>query len=104
MVSASQMGNDLGGFFNCDTVNALPDSGRTFTITKYEPECKVGQEGDLKPVVFFAESKKGVVLSKGRVQQLGALFGTEDILGKRIRLNVAKVHGRDGIVFEGDEG
>ena len=102
-IKVSEMDKDLGGFFNTETVDNLNDADRVLTIARYVADQKVGQDGDEKPVLYFSETKKGLILSKGRVQQLGALFGEEDITNQKIQLGCKALRGIYQICIEGTE-
>jgi len=102
-IKVSEMDKDLGGFFNTETVDNLSETDRVLTIVRYVADQKVGQDGDEKPVLYFAETKKGLILSKGRVQQLGDLFGTDDITNKKISLGCKAMRGIYQIIVNGTE-
>ncbi|MEE8522178.1 MAG: hypothetical protein V3S83_12530 [Gemmatimonadota bacterium] len=88
----------LKGFFTIPEVQTL-DEDAVFTIT-WAGEMKVGQAEEEKPVLRFAETKKGLVLSKGRVSQLGVLFGaTGSLLGKQIKLDTEVIAGKEQVVI-----
>jgi hypothetical protein len=68
----------------------LKDVGQiTMTIADVREEELVNNRGkDIKPIVFFKEKKKGLILNKTNAKTLAAMFGaeTDDWRGERIFL------------------
>ena len=92
----------LGGYFTVAEALSL-EEGDTFTIISADME-EVGQgaSADDKPVLGFSETKKKLVLNKGRLNQLDGLFGeTPSLVGKVIALGVEKFNNREQIVING---
>jgi len=99
MTKASEILGDLGGYFNNDEMALLCDEDKAnFTITRYKLET-LGRDKDEKPVIYFSESKKGLILNKGRAQQLAAITGKSDVEGYKIRCTVEKLDGIKQIVI-----
>lgn len=68
----------------------VPDEGSImFTIANVQMETLgQGQDADDKPVVYFEESEKGLVLNKTNGNTLVSLYGddSDDWTGKRVNL------------------
>jgi len=101
MANARQLAGSLPGYFTVDEASTLPEDN-SFVIT-FAGEVTVGQgeKAEDKPALGFADSRKKLILNKGRCQQLTALFGDDDLQGKRIRLAVETLQGRPQIVIHG---
>lgn len=69
----------------------------TFTIS-FAGEKAVGMNEEMKPVLHFLEIKKSLVVSKGRGNALSQLFGSDDLVGKKIRLGVEVINGKEQAV------
>lgn len=93
MANAKDLRKELGGYFSNADVRGNP---QYVTISKVGIE-EVGEKKEEKLVMRFAESRKGLVMSATRVNQLEQLFGDEDVIGKKIRLvlDIEKVNNRD---------
>lgn len=103
MANATTLSQKLPGFFTVDEARELsPDNA--FTIT-FADLAEVGQGAKMeeKPVLSFTETKKRLVLNKSRCNQLGILFGADDLVGKSIRLTVENIQGREQIVVVAPE-
>lgn len=99
MANAKLLAAQLPGFFTVAEAGELPENN-TFTIN-FAEQAEVGQgpKAEDKPVLGFTETKKRLVLNKGRCQQLAALFGDEELIGKVIRLTVQSLQSREQIVI-----
>jgi len=78
----------------------LGDSDRTVTIAKIDIEdIGKGKEQELKPVLYFNETKKGLVLNKTNSKTIKSLHGpeTDAWVGKQITLFTTEVD------FAGDQ-
>ena len=96
MSNASDLVKFIKGFINVDEAKMLPPNNK-FTITYAGPR-EVGESKELKPVLEFAEIRKGLVLSGGRVTQLTKLFGADSsLIGKQVRLAIEELRGRECI-------
>jgi hypothetical protein len=93
MPNAKELRRELGGYFANADVKGNP---QTLTITKCGIE-EVGEKNEEKVVLRFAESRKGLVMSATRVNQLEQLFGDDDVIGKAVKLvlDIEKVNNRD---------
>ena len=60
----------------------------TLTIERQEMSEPMGDEKEVKPVVFFRGAKKGMVLNKTNAQKIAAAYGdaTDDWIGKSVVL------------------
>lgn len=81
----------MGSFFNVTDVSAFGPDGQNLTIKALAIE-PVGENREEKPVLRFNETRKALVLSKGRVDQLSQLFGDESgpdkLVGKVVNVYV----------------
>ena len=71
----------------------IPDDGDlVLTISRLEIE-EIGIEKEEKPVVYFAETDKGLVLNKTNAMTIGDIFGQQitDWIDKRIALFTTEV-------------
>jgi len=103
MANASSLAQQLPGFFTVAEASELP-SDNSFTITFAEVvEVGQGAKAEDKPVIGFSETKKRLVLNKGRCNQLTALFGADDLVGKKVRLAVDTIMSREQIVVVSPE-
>lgn len=96
MANAADLSKGLPGFYK----KADFEGGRTETVTIKAGTIEsvgVGQNAEEKPTLSFLENKKKLVLNSSRISQLQALFGAEEVEGKKITLYVGpyKVNGRD---------
>ena len=100
-LNAGQLLKGLPGFFTVAEATTL-DEGEIFTITGADME-EVGQgaKAEDKPVLSFAQTKKKLVLNKGRCTQLTDLFGNDELVGKNISLAVENIGGREQIIING---
>lgn len=102
-LNASEMSQQLPGYFTVAEASSLTDDN-SFTVTfAGMQEVGQGQNAEDKPVLSFAESKKQLVLNKGRCAQLTALFGDDPLVGKTIKLTVENINGREQIVVAAPE-
>ena len=86
MTSAADLAKHVGGFFTVAEAADLP-ADNVFTVVKAGlKEVGQGSKAEEKPVLEFLETKKALVLNKGRCKDLATLFGDDDLKGKRIRL------------------
>lgn len=90
MANAQTLSGALPGYFKIDDLRGQPPV--TFTISKAGIKA-VGKDGDEKPVLEFAETKKALVLNATRCKQLAGIFGEKPVEGEKISLVV-----RDEIV------
>lgn len=103
MPNAAELSKSLGGFFTVDEAKTL-DADNVYTINFGEViEVGQGAKAEDKPVIGFKETKKRLVLSKGRCNQLTALFGKDDVVGKKVRLMVDTIQSREQIVIVSPE-
>lgn len=75
-------------------VTALDLNGHDVTVTiKIVAMEEMGSQNEEKPVVFFSDAKKGMVLNKTNAMTIADLYGpdTVDWAGKRITVYSAKV-------------
>lgn len=75
-------------------VTALDLNGHDVTVTmKTVAMEEMGAQNEEKPVVFFSDASKGMVLNKTNAMTIADLYGpdTENWGGKRITLYSAKV-------------
>lgn len=67
------------------------------TISKIERQKMKNNDGEeeVKPVIFFQEYEKGVVLNRTNANTISAMYGDEldDWIGKRIQLHTPDVEG-----------
>lgn len=79
----------------------LPEEGsQTFTIEKIEIE-EIGKDKQKKPVVYFVEDHKGLVLNKTNARTIAKILDSDDFedwTGKAINLYRAEVQFVDDIV------
>lgn len=97
--NAKDIARNVGGLLSCDAVRDLEDN--QVTIKAFEPEHECGPQKDLKPVLFFKEIRQGLVINKARAQQLGDLFGDDDLAGKRVALTVDRLGNSDQVIIGG---
>jgi hypothetical protein len=103
MANAKSLLEKLPGFFTVDEACDLaPDNAFTIVFADLM-EVGQGAQAEDKPVLAFAETKKRLVLNKGRGNQLATLFGDDDLVGKVIRLTVEKIQGTVQIVVVSPE-
>lgn len=97
MANAKDLRKELGGYFSNADVKGNP---QVVTISKASIE-EVGEKKEEKLVIRFAESRKGLVMSATRVNQLEQLFGDDDVEGKQIKLvlDIEKVNNRDNVMI-----
>ena len=97
--NAEALASALPGFFTVADASDLPEDNQ-FTISSAGLE-EVGQgpKAEEKPVLSFAACPKKLVLNKARCQQLAALFGKDDLVGKNIRLTTATLAGINQVVI-----
>lgn len=85
------LASQMGSYFNVADVSALGPDGQNLTIKALAIE-PVGENREEKPTLRFVETRKALVLSKGRVDQLSQLFGddsgTDKLPGKVVNLYV----------------
>jgi len=76
----------------------LGESGAVVTISRMAVE-PVGQNKEIKPVLYFAGKEKGMVLNKTNAKKIASLVGSADMddwTGKTIRLYASETE------FNGD--
>lgn len=75
----------------------LPPEGMLVEIQSLEIE-EIGRDKSKKPVLYFADQTKGMVLNKTNAKAIGKLYGddTDDWIGQSILLMSAQVD------FQGD--
>jgi hypothetical protein len=101
MATAAEISRHISGFLSLKDFS----DGRTetFTISRVSVE-EVGERKDSKPCLSFAETQKKLVVNASRNKQLEAIFGNEDLEGKKVQLSagVVEVRGskREMIVVE----
>ncbi len=102
MASVKDLLDQIPGYFTVEEVKELAGSGsNTFRIVASGVEM-VGQgsSAEEKPVLQFADTKKKLVLNKGRGNALASLFGlSSDPAGESIRLEVEEIKGRNQVVI-----
>lgn len=92
------MAERIPGYF---TVDQARDFKTPLTIS-FAGMDAVGRNKEEKPVLGFDGLALKLVLSKGRNQQLSALFGADSsLIGKQICLAVEEIDGREQIVVMG---
>jgi hypothetical protein len=103
MATAKSLASKLPGFFTVDEARELSDDNK-FVIT-FADVIEIGQgaKAEEKPVLGFADTRKQLVLNKSRCEQLGVLFGAENLIGKSIRLKVVNIQGREQIAVVSPE-
>jgi len=103
MANARALASSLPGYFTVDEATSLPADNAY--VINFADQVTVGQgeKAEEKPALGFVDTKKKLILNKGRCQQLTALFGDDDLLGKTIRLKVEAIQGRPQIVITGIE-
>jgi len=72
-------------------------------ITSKEVFNKKNGKKDMKMVAYFVGKEKGVILSKGRVEDLTTMFKTDnpsDCVGKEIVIYTAFIDGKNQIRFK----
>ena len=79
----------------------IPVGGVTVTIESYEvTDIGQGERKQRKPVLYFRNAKKGLILNKTNARTIEAIFGTDELddwVGQPVTL-VARV-----VEFQGDE-
>lgn len=102
MTTAGELLSRLPGLLTIAQVREMPDSANVFTITsiatKTLPNPNSGKDED-KEVMFFTESKKGLIINSQRGQCLAHLFGQEPLEGKQVRLVVDTFKGKEQVTF-----
>lgn len=69
-------------------------------IQSITPAEEVGQAKDVRPILFFHEFPKGLVLNKTNAKRISKLYGgqTDDWIGKRVTLYPSECDFRDETV------
>lgn len=78
----------IPGCFSLEELTLSKPPYRDLTIARIDAD-EVGADREEKPVLFFKETRKRLVLSRGRIDSLIELFGdvtSEALVGKRIRI------------------
>lgn len=100
MATLKEADNVLGGLLN---VAAVREGGMRgpYTIKELVFE-EVGMEGNKeeKPVIYFKQINKGLVLNAARKEQLVTLFGEGDPAGQTVILDTARIRGQEQIVVK----
>lgn len=102
-LTPSQMRDMIPGVFRVEDVKslvrALPEGEKlVYTIAASKIQL-VGMKEEEKPTITFAETKKYVVMNGGRSDQLQAIYGDKDPVGKRVALDVDKINGKEQIIL-----
>jgi len=101
MTSARDLQSSLGGPLNNEAALALIAKGTDVLTIDHASQEELGQDKDLKTVIYFTEIKNCIVLNKSRAAQLVALFEDEPIEGKKVKITVANLGRATQIIFNG---
>jgi len=82
MPTAVELSRNQEGYFTIEDVGA---DELTFTIRAVATK-EVGKDKDVKMVVSFSETPRGLILNKTRTEQLVDAFGKSELIGKRVTL------------------
>ena len=88
--TTAEMQRDAGNWFTISQVSSLPADLRTLTI-KYQGEAEVtapNKDPEMKDVLLFNETRKGLVMNGQRSDALAALFGAGNAKGQTVTLEV----------------
>jgi hypothetical protein len=75
-------------------------AGNTHAVTIERMEIETMPKGERKPVLYFKNRTKGIVLNRTNADTIGAVFGksTDNWMGQKIDLFATRVQGPNGMV------
>lgn len=90
---------DINALFPSKFLKSADIKGREPTVCISKLEVEAVAEGEHKPVLYFQNASKGMVLNRTNADTIAQSYGpdTDSWLGKEITIYVARVQGPNGM-------